>query len=429
MKIISYRSKTMSLSNGFTIIELLIVIAIIWILATISLVSFDRIRDDSINSQRESKMRILAETLEKYYQENGEYPSCEAMSASPETVVSVTLIGMNPDVLTAPTATSGTNSIVPSCADVTPGSDNFAYLGIGCAVAYCSGYSLNYPDIEVAIASRNQSPPVTPPSPLTCPSGFIVVPGSTTYNTSDFCVMKYEAKNVGGVATSQPTLAPWVSIVQANAAIASNAACAIGCHLITEAEWMTIAQNVLGVTSNWSTGTVGSGYVYRGHSDLVPPAAQEASANDSDGYYLTQNGTTGSQRRTLTLSNGEVIWDLAGNVRELTQGVIAAGLQPGVSGESTYPWREWTDATIDWNGFPASARPASTGIINANLWDSAINGIGMIKSKFTASTDHPYARGGDYQYWAGSGVLAVDLSLALTGSENAYTGFRVTYAP
>ena len=56
--------------------------------------------------------------------------------------------------------------------------------------------------------------------------------------------MKYEAKNVSGVATSQASGTPWVAISQTSAITTAAAACT-GCHLITEGEWLTIAQNVL----------------------------------------------------------------------------------------------------------------------------------------------------------------------------------------
>lgn len=102
----------------------------------------------------------------------------------------------------------------------------------------------------------SDSSPAVEAASISCPSGFIIVPGSITYGTSDFCVMKFEAKNVGGVATSQASGVPWNSISQASAVSTSAAACT-GCHLITEAEWMTIAQNVLSVSSNWGEGSVG----------------------------------------------------------------------------------------------------------------------------------------------------------------------------
>ncbi len=91
---------------------------------------------------------------------------------------------------------------------------------------------------------------------ITCPDNYSFVYGIAALGTDDFCVMKYEAKNVGGVATSQAVGTPWVSISQTDAIAASTAA---GGHLLTDAEWMTIAADVLSVKYNWSGGEVGSG--------------------------------------------------------------------------------------------------------------------------------------------------------------------------
>jgi len=115
-----------NITNGFTIVELLVVIAIIGVLSTIGVVSFSSIQSNARNTQRSSKVTILSEALEKYYDKNGEYPSCAAMTASPDTVTSTTLKGLDPDVLTSPTGTKGTNSI--SCVD-SPNPDSFAYVG------------------------------------------------------------------------------------------------------------------------------------------------------------------------------------------------------------------------------------------------------------------------------------------------------------
>ena len=37
---------------------------------------------------------------------------------------------------------------------------------------------------------------------------WVLVEGNSSYEAQDFCVMKYEAKNVGGVATSQASSSP-----------------------------------------------------------------------------------------------------------------------------------------------------------------------------------------------------------------------------
>lgn len=116
------------LSAGFTIIEILITIAIIGIMSTIGIVSYTNIQTSTRDSQRSSKISILSEALEKYFEQNGEYPSCDAMTASITDIVTNTFEGLDPSVLSAPSAAEGTNSI--SCT-ANPTADIFFYESDG----------------------------------------------------------------------------------------------------------------------------------------------------------------------------------------------------------------------------------------------------------------------------------------------------------
>lgn len=256
-----------------------------------------------------------------------------------------------------------------------------------------------------------------------CPSGFIVVPGNSTYGTSDFCVMKYDAKQFSAtIPISQASGAPWVGISQTSAITDSaNVSGCTGCHLITDAEWLTIAQNVLNVASNWSGGSVGSGYIYSGHNDGSPGNALDADTNDANGYYGTGNSSPSNQRRTLTLTNGEVIWDLAGNVWEWTSGTITGG-QPGLSGESAYAWKEWNNGALLMTGLPTS-RP-SYGTPAASSW-SSVQGIGQLNSDSGDVALRGLYRGGVYFNGNIDGIFALSLSYAPSQS-SVNTGFRVS---
>jgi len=174
-----------------------------------------------------------------------------------------------------------------------------------------------------------------------CPAGYSFVYGNSTLGTSPFCVMKYEAKNVSGVATSQASGAPWVSITQTDAITQSTNA---GGHLLTEAEWMTIAADVLSMKQNWSGGSGNSGIIYQGHVNNNPGSALAASDDDTDNL----NGMTGgigtnsgnNSSRVLYLSSGDAIWDFSGNVWEWTQQAIGTPTltmsNVGVSGDSAF---------------------------------------------------------------------------------------------
>jgi type IV pilus assembly protein PilE len=75
--------------SGFTIVELLVVIAVIGILTTIGIMSFTRYQASSRDTQRSSRTTLIAEALEKYYDKNGEYPSCSTLTQS-ATIVDTT---------------------------------------------------------------------------------------------------------------------------------------------------------------------------------------------------------------------------------------------------------------------------------------------------------------------------------------------------
>ncbi len=379
------------LIKGFTIIEMLVVIVVVSILMGLIVIEYSGVRTRAIDVSVKSDVEQMEALQTNYSIKTGAVG--KAYSSED---------GFDDDLRFTP---SGNNVI-----SVIINSIDYCIRGYN---TDGSNNSIDNPYIrESAVGACQQILAAS-----NCPTGFIPVPGSSTYNTNNFCVMKYEAKDVGGVATSQAALAPWTSITKANAANAATAACT-GCHLITEAEWLTIAQNALGVSSNWSGGAVGSGYIYSGHSDIDPSSAQQADSNDANGYAYTNdfsgdmtmtNGKIGdTQRRTLNLSNGEVIWDLSGNVWEWTNDTIAGGQQPGLSSDITYAWKQWNDASFIVNGLPATSMPGSTGISGASNWSTA-QGIGALYSYYGESNLRVLVRGGVWTNCNNAGVLALNL--------------------
>ena len=67
---------------GFTIIELLIVIAIIGILATLVLTNFQGAQAKGRDTVRKNDINSLYQKLEEYYNENGSYPGSALASSN-----------------------------------------------------------------------------------------------------------------------------------------------------------------------------------------------------------------------------------------------------------------------------------------------------------------------------------------------------------
>jgi hypothetical protein len=149
---------------------------------------------------------------------------------------------------------------------------------------------------------------------IVCPANYTLVPRNATYVDQAFCVARFEMKNDGNNrAVSRATGQPWVSINRTNA-IAQCRALGDDYDLISNAQWQTIARNIETQSANWSSGTVGTGFISEGHSDNNP-AVTLAVTDESDPFSGTGQNS-GDQKRNHVLSNGQIIWDFSGNVWE-----------------------------------------------------------------------------------------------------------------
>lgn len=280
------------------------------------------------------------------------------------------------------------------------------------------------------------------------PSGWVRVPGNSTYSTSDFWIMKYEAKcalaaspttgltspdtgyhtysNSGTACTSGN--ARIVASLQSGYPIANishdtaKAYCAsLGSeyHLMTNEEWMTVARNAEAqVAANWTTGSTATGALFSGHNDNVPANALTASS-DSDPYYGTGNVSASNQKRTFTLSNGSVIWDIAGNVyehvmRSTSDTKVPQNQEPTLSiaaddGAGVAGWGEFTDIS----GYGALSynelRPSDSS------WNAS-KGVGRIYTYGdgeTATTDRVFCSRRVLVQWLGRGGVHGELELGL----------------
>src|SRR5438270_13715004 len=86
--------------QGFTIVELLIVIVVIGILALLVITTYSGIQQKARNSKRQTDVQAIQTHLEAFYSQNGYYPSLTDMNSS--SWVSSNLKGFDVNALVDP---------------------------------------------------------------------------------------------------------------------------------------------------------------------------------------------------------------------------------------------------------------------------------------------------------------------------------------
>lgn len=110
--------------KGFTLVELLIVIIIIGILATLVIVTFTGIQAKARDSKRQTDIEAVDTQIEAYYAETGHYPSYANLDSL--TWVKANLKGLDPSALLDPKATAPTGDAT-GIASGTGGATSYGY--------------------------------------------------------------------------------------------------------------------------------------------------------------------------------------------------------------------------------------------------------------------------------------------------------------
>jgi len=289
------------------------------------------------------------------------------------------------------------------------------------------------------------------------PSGWIKVPGNPTFGTSDFYVMKYAAtcSDTTGAVVNTPadgngynnnatnctpannrqisSLPGGLPIVDISHTTAASYCQSIGAHLITNDEYMTIATNAANQSSNWTGGSVGSGGMYLGNANNA--SEYPADANDANGYAGETNKTVtnpNDERRTLFLSNGQVIWDLSGNVWEnvarsvnnvgdlTTAMALPACSNASASWEFCQHGNTTAPYVSSWSSDVTQAQVAPPNI----SWNAS-QGIGMVQTYGTGGNQGTtaFARGGNWGDYGADGPFALSVWWGTDYADNN-VGFR-----
>lgn len=108
------------IKHGFTLVEVLVAVIIISILTGISTLAYYGLQAQGRDKTRQTNASIIAEQLEKYYDQNGEYPSVPSLVGQTGSYVKNKLKLSDASVLVLPQAPSGTtNSLTQSNASAT----------------------------------------------------------------------------------------------------------------------------------------------------------------------------------------------------------------------------------------------------------------------------------------------------------------------
>ena len=279
-----------------------------------------------------------------------------------------------------------------------------------------------------------------------CPSGYVSVDANPYLGNNKFCVMKYEAKawydsdndnriessdffDLDGCEESTCTTKnwgtgfykpgsiedhkPWRNI---DIATAQDACQKLGDDhdLITNNEWMAIAAEIESITSNWSSGTVGTGCIFTGNVGILDACGYSGGAIDE--------GSGRDTKAELELASGETIFDLSGNVSEWVNWDESEDVTFGpLSCDDT--WKDFNEEFCDGSENKYDYLPFNPGLVSDLIYDSTY-GIGKIEG----GTGGIALRGGGYQFGKKAGVYSLSL-VSTPASYNLNTGFRCVYRP
>ena len=130
---------------GFTLVEVVIVVIVIVILTSLSAVGMGVYLRDSRDSQRTAQVKVLTEALEKYYNQNGEYPTCAVLSNANVSAAATVLGGVDEAAFKAPNAPDGTeNSINCGSTDPTDDNDFFRYVAPASGTSSPEEFQIRY---------------------------------------------------------------------------------------------------------------------------------------------------------------------------------------------------------------------------------------------------------------------------------------------
>jgi prepilin-type N-terminal cleavage/methylation domain-containing protein len=122
--------------QGFTIVELLIVIVVIGILALLVITTYSGIQQKARNSKRQTDIQSLQTQMEAYYSQNGHYPSLTDMNSA--SWRQTNMKSLDPGALTDPSNPTQSATLVAA-----PVARSYAYAVTDSSGASCESNDTN----------------------------------------------------------------------------------------------------------------------------------------------------------------------------------------------------------------------------------------------------------------------------------------------
>lgn len=278
-----------------------------------------------------------------------------------------------------------------------------------------------------------------------CPDGYVRAPSGNSIGVEDFCVMKYEAKawfdvdednfvdaleidedgcNEFGCLTknwgvgsllpgSRESGLPW-RMIGIDGAKSACRSLGEGFDLISNREWILLAEDIEKQSENWSSGVVGSGCLYRGNNGVNDVCGYEQGSLDY-GDPAFRN-----LKATFKLSNGNKIYDFAGNVAEW----VSWGNEGDLTVDNFNCSDPWSEITINFCNGEINAiefLPRNPAGISDLLYNSDY-GLGQLEG----GNGNVLARGGSLTHGLYAGIYSGSFS-HLQSSASADIGFRCVF--
>ncbi len=270
--------------------------------------------------------------------------------------------------------------------------------------------------------------------PTPHPLQWVEVPGNSDIGTSNFQVMKYPAYvlghlNKGGssheqivcntstyncVLTSLSCCYPKMAIV--TLPMAKDMCNAIGAHLITNEEWMTIVRNVENVGVNWTSGTVGQGKLKFNEPNFTLSNGETIFSLSNDYVEFIDSYIVPSEGEWPTLPTSTAMCNTT-TFPNLPYNNFIADCKSYNNYPTTFRWYPY-DAIVDWGTLdPDKFRPNPDYDIMSST--SSIDlGYGGIYLRKTAPIGPYYLIRNGFNNYPGL------LRLHFNNSEGFTTGFR-----